>query len=89
MTNYLYHPGDRVYVRPDLTDTEEYKMLSGKSEGESWGIYSWMKDYAGKEIVIQKIELARGVYTAQGINGCIWSDEMFEPLNECFCSSLL
>lgn len=54
MTNYLYHPGDRVYVRPDLTDTEEYKMLSGKSEGESWGIYSWMKDYAGKEIVIQK-----------------------------------
>ena len=26
MTDYLYHPGDRVYVRPDLTDTEEYKM---------------------------------------------------------------
>lgn len=89
MTDYLYHPGDRVRVRPDLTGTETYKMLSGKSEGESWGIYPWMKDYAGKEIVIRKIELVRGVYTAQGINGCVWSDEMFEPLNECFCSSLL
>lgn len=89
MTDYLYHPGDTVRVRPDLTVTKVYKMLSGKSEGESWGIYSWMKDYAGKEIVIRKIELARGVYTAQGIDGCLWSDEMFESLNECLCSSLL
>ena len=89
MTDYLYHPGDTVRVRPDLTVTEEYKMLSGKSEGESWGIFPWMKHYAGKKIVIREIELARGVYRAQRSDSCIWSDEMFEPLNECFCSSLL
>ena len=29
MTDYLYHPGDTDRVRPDLTGTEEYKMLSG------------------------------------------------------------
>lgn len=54
-------------------------------------IFDWMKKYAGQEIVIEKIRSYSGVYKAQGIDGCIWSDEMFEPLvvDECVCDSLL
>lgn len=91
MTDYMYHPGDRVRVRLDLSEDEEYKMLSGKNKGESWLVLSWMKKYAGQEIVIEEIELYRGVYKAQGIDDCIWTDEMFEPLvvDECVCDSLL
>lgn len=55
MTDYLYHPGDTVRVRPDLTVTEMYKMLSGKSEGEAWGILPWMKHYAGKRLLFEKL----------------------------------
>lgn len=88
MTDYLYHPGDTVLVRPDLTDTEEYMMLSGESEGESWGIHSWMEDYAGKEIVIREITRF-GVYKAKDIWDCVWTDEMLEPVHECWCDSLL
>ena len=91
MTDYMYHPGDRVRVRPDLSEDEDYKMLSGENKGQRWMIFDWMKEYAGQEIVIQKIVQDRGVYEAQGIDGCIWSDEMFEPLvvGECVCDSLL
>lgn len=91
MIDYMYHPGDRVRVRPDLSEGEDYEMLSGENKGQRWVIFDWMKKYAGQEIVIQKISEARGVYIAQGIDGCIWSDEMFEPLvvNECVCDSLL
>ena len=81
MIDYMYHPGDRVRVRPDLSEGEGYKMV----------ILDWMKKYAGQEIVIEKIKSASGVYKAQGIDGCIWSDEMFEPfvVDECVCDSLL
>lgn len=89
MTDYLYHPGDRVRVRPDLSELGEYKMLSGESEGTSWVIHSWMKEYAGKEIVIREITKAFGVYRAKDIGGCIWTDEMFESKHECWCDSLL
>ena len=91
MIDYMYHPGDKVLVRPDLSTYRNYKMLSGKNKGQSWLVLSWMKKYAGQEIVIQKIESARGVYEAKGIDGCIWTDEMFEPLTigECVCYSLL
>lgn len=88
MIDYMYHPGDRVRVRPDLSTDKYYKMLSGIYKDESWHIFYWMKKYAGQEIVIQEIDA--GVYKAQGINGCIWVDEMFEDtLDECVCSSLL
>lgn len=30
MIDYMYHPGDRVRVRLDLSENEDYKMLSGK-----------------------------------------------------------
>lgn len=91
MTDYMYHPGDRVRVRLDLSEHEEYKMLSGGNKGQRWVIFDWMKKYAGQEIVIQKIAQTSGVYIAQGIDGCIWADEMFEPLvvDECVCDSLL
>lgn len=91
MIDYMYHPGDRVRVRPDLSEYKEYKMLSGKNRGQCWVIFDWMKKYAGQEIVIQEIAQARGVYKAQGIDGCIWTHEMFEPLvvDECVCDSLL
>lgn len=91
MIDYMYHPGDRVRVRPDLSEGEGYKMLSGENKGKPWIILDWMKKYAGQEIVIEKIRSDSGVYKAQGIDGCIWSDEMFEPMsvNECYCESLL
>lgn len=91
MIDYMYHPGDRVRVRLDLSEYEHYKMLSGKNKGQYWLVLSWMKKYAGQEIVIQEVEPYRGVYKAQGIDGCIWTDEMFEPLvvDECVCDSLL
>ena len=85
MIDYMYHPGDRVRVKPELFEYEDYKMLSGKNKGQCWLVLSWMKKYAGQEIVIQEIVQDRGVYKAQGIDGCIWTDEMFEPLvvDEC------
>mgnify|MGYP000689484116 CR=1 FL=1 len=88
MIDYMYHPGDRVRVRPDLSEGEGYKMLSGENKGKPWIL---LKKYAGLEIVIEKIKSASGVYKAQGIDGCIWSDEMFEPfvVDECVCDSLL
>lgn len=91
MIDYMYHPGDRVRVRLDLSENEDYKMLSGKNKGQCWLVLPWMKKYAGQEIVIQEIAQVRGVYKAQGIDGCIWTDEMFEPLvvDECVCDSLL
>ena len=64
MTDYMYHPGDRVRVRPDLSEYKEYKMLSGENRGQCWVIFDWMKKYAGQEIVIQEIAQARGVYKA-------------------------
>lgn len=91
MTDYMYHPGDRVRVRLDLSEDEDYKMLSGENKGQRWMIFDWMKKYAGQEIVIEKIRSDSGVYKAQGIDGCIWSDEMFEPfvVDKCVCDSLL
>lgn len=56
MIDYMYHPGDRVLVRPDLSTDKEYKMLSGKYKDDQWTIFYWMKKYAGQEIVIQEIE---------------------------------
>lgn len=47
-----------------------------------------MKEYAGKQITIKRIN-GDGFYEAATIEDCVWSDEMLEPLNECFCSSLL
>lgn len=91
MIDYMYHPGDRVRVCPDLSEHKEYKMLSGKNKGQCWVVFPWMKKYAGQEIVIEEIKSGYGVYKAQGIDSCIWADEMFEPLvvDECVCDSLL
>ena len=33
MIDYMYHPGDRVRVKPELFEYEDYKMLSGKNKG--------------------------------------------------------
>lgn len=91
MIDYMYHPGDKVRIRTDLSTDKKYQMLSGKNKGRYWFVFSWMKKYAGQEIVIQEINLGHGVYKAKGIDGCIWTDEMFEPLvvDECVCDSLL
>lgn len=39
MTDYMYHPGDRVRVRLDLSEHENYKMLSGKNKNRCWGVF--------------------------------------------------
>lgn len=89
MTDYLYHPGDKVRVRPDLEVQTDYKMLSGESKNRAWWIYPWMADYAGEVITIMEIS-PHGVYKAD-VGGCVWTDEMFEPAlaSECVCNSLL
>lgn len=43
MIDYMYHPGDRVRVKPELFEYEDYKMLSGKNKGQCWLVLSWMK----------------------------------------------
>ena len=86
--DYMYHPGDVVRVREDLAENTNYKMCSGKNNGADCWIWGWMKEYAGKQITIKRID-GNGFYEAAIIEDCIWSDEMFEPLNECLCSSLL
>lgn len=86
--DYMYHPGDVVYVRADLAENTNYKMCSGKNNGANCWIWGWMKEYAGKQITIKRID-GDGFYEAATIEDCVWSDEMLEPLNECFCSSLL
>lgn len=83
---YMYHPGDVVRVREDLAENTNYKMCSGKNNGVDCWIWGWMKEYAGKQITIKRID--GGFYRAEGID-CIWTDDMFEAPNECFCSSLL
>lgn len=88
MVDYMYHPGDVVYVRADLAEDTNYKMRSGKNNGADCWIWGWMKEYAGKQITIKRID-GNGFYEAATVEDCIWSDEMLEPLNECFCSSLL
>lgn len=86
--DYMYHPGDVVRVREDLAENTNYKMCSGKNNGADCWIWGWMKEYAGKQITIKRIN-GDGFYEAATIEDCVWSDEMLEPLNECFCSSLL
>lgn len=85
---YMYHPGDVVMVREDLAENTNYKMCSGKNNGADCWIWGWMKEYAGKQITIKRIN-GDGFYEAAIAEDCVWSDEMLEPLNECFCSSLL
>lgn len=48
MTDYMYHPGDRVRVRRDLSENEDYKMLSGKNKGQCWLAPPWMKNTQDK-----------------------------------------
>lgn len=48
MIDYMYHPGDRVRVRPDLSEGEGYKMLSGENKGKPWIILDWMKNTQDK-----------------------------------------
>lgn len=86
--DYMYHPGDVVRVREDLVENTNYKMCSGKNNGAACWIWDWMKRYAGKQITIKRID-GDGFYEAAITEDCVWSDEMFEPLNECLCSSLL
>lgn len=86
--DYMYHPGDVVRVREDLAENTNYKMCSGKNNGADCWILGWMKEYAGKQITIRRID-GDGFYEATITEDCVWSDEMFEHLNECFCSSLL
>lgn len=93
MADYLYQPGQEVVIRPDLSNNKGYRMLSGpraSNKSDWWGIFPFMKRHAGKVITIDCIT-EDGVYTAKGISGCVWTDEMFAgPANdECYCQSLL
>lgn len=83
----MYQAGDVVRVRSDLSANDIYRMLSGPDEWQEYRVFNWMTKYAGQQIAIEKI--VGGLYKLCGIDNCIWVDEMFEPLNECMCGSLL
>lgn len=90
MADYLYHPGDSVRVRDDLSTRALYAMRSGDDPEvgkQHWCATSDMILFAGKVVHIKSIR--DDVYLIEELKGYIWVDDMFEPINECFCSSLL
>lgn len=85
----MYKPGDKVMVRPDLNCREVYRMRSGRYNGDfTYNVVDQMADQAGKVLTILGPRNGERGYTLNEI-GYGWTDEMFVPINECCCDSLL
>lgn len=85
----MYKPGDKVMIRPDLSCSKIYSMRSGRHNGDyNYGVVDQMADQAGKIFTIQGPRNGERGYTLNEI-GYGWTDEMFIPINECCCDSLL
>lgn len=87
MSKYLYQPGDAVRVRSDLSEDTVYAMKSGDDITPHWLAVGDMLSFAGKVVHIEK--MLGDVYTVKEVKGFIWTDEMFDPVGECVCKSLL
>lgn len=85
----MYKPGDKVMVRPDLNCSEIYHMRSGRYNGDNtYNVVDQMVDQAGKVFTIQGPCKGGAGYSLEEF-GYGWTDEMFIPINECCCDSLL
>ena len=85
----MYKPGDKVMIRPDLSCREVYRMRSGCYDGEyTYNAIDQMVDMAGEVFTIKGPRDGERGYTLEEI-GYGWTDEMFVPINECCCDSLL
>lgn len=85
----MYKPGDKVMIRPDLSSYEIYCMRSGPYNGEhTYNAVDQMVDHAGEVFTIQGPRDGKRGYSLNEI-GYGWTDEMFVPINECCCDSLL
>lgn len=85
----MYKPGDKVMIRPDLSCREVYRMRSGRYNGEyTYNAIDQMVDMAGEVFTIKGPRDGERGYTLEEI-GYGWTDEMFVPINECCCDSLL
>lgn len=87
MSKYLYQPGDAVRVRSDLSEDTVYAMKSGDDTVPHLLVVGDMLSFAGKVVHIEK--MLGDVYTVKEVKGFIWVDEMFDPVGECVCKSLL
>lgn len=54
MVDYMYHPGDVVYVRTDLAEDTNYKMRSGKNNGADCWIWGWMKNMQANRLLLEE-----------------------------------
>lgn len=89
--NYKFKPGDKVTVRKDLSDREEYKMLSGETPYDSVIATPSMKELRGKQITIKSYDCCASTmcYRVKE-NSRYWTDEMFDEARKPFaCKSLL
>ena len=85
----MYKPGDKVMIRPDLSRREIYRMRSGPYNGDfTYNAVEQMVDQAGEVLTIHGPRDGGAGYTLEG-SGYGWTDEMFIPINECCCDSLL
>lgn len=85
---YLYKIGDIVKVRDDIDRNTKYYMHSGPMDGYDPGTVYHIEKYRGS---VHKIIAYDGGYYKidNDPNYLYWSDEMFEPMSEYCCESLL
>lgn len=73
-----YQPGDRVIVREDLKDGEQYCMSDNKAYAAN-AVYA-MTRFAGQAVTIRGFFSGR--YLIEEDSGWVWTDEMFVGLEE-------
>ena len=86
---YRYKNGEEVMVRADLVKYEKYYMRSGYMENKEYkAATQWQVSRAGTVVHIR--DKKKGRYFIED-DGCFdaWTDEMFDPVGECVCNSLL
>ena len=85
----MYKHGDKVMIRQDLNCREVYRMRSGRHNGAyAFNVVDQMADQAGKVFAIHGPRHGGDGYTLEEFDYG-WTDEMFIPINECCCDSLL
>lgn len=85
----MYKPGDKVMIRPDLNCRGIYCMRSGRHNGDfTYNVVDQMADQAGKVLTILGPRDGGAGYSLEELDYG-WTDEMFIPINECCCDSLL
>lgn len=86
---YRYKNGAEVTVRADLEKYKNYFMRSGYRANDAYKSATQRQvDRAGKIVHIESKKDGR--YFIREDWGCdAWTDDMFDPIGECVCMSLL